>query len=94
MQHLYATTSRPVLIGAWRAAGWALEFYRKHGFSLVGEEEKTALLATYWNVPRRQVDESVVLVDERWLERSRGSWNPPRSADVSPDERIHSNSAM
>ena len=63
-------TERPVLIGTWKAADWAIRFYEKNGFTLVAEDEKERLLQTYWSIPPRQVEESVVLTDSRW--RSRG----------------------
>lgn len=61
--HLRGLTGRPMLIGTWKAAGWAIRFYEKHGFRLVGEEEKDRLLKKYWNIPARQVETSVVLSD-------------------------------
>jgi N-acetylglutamate synthase-like GNAT family acetyltransferase len=70
-------TTRPVLIGAWKAATWAVEFYEKNGFSLVTEEEKNRLLRTYWSIPDRQVDESVVLANQRWREQSASRPSPP-----------------
>ncbi|NQV54846.1 MAG: GNAT family N-acetyltransferase [Rhodospirillales bacterium] len=57
---------RPLLIGAWAAAIWAVRFYQHHGFRLVGEAEKTRLLQTYWDIPNAQVEHSVVLVDAKW----------------------------
>jgi N-acetylglutamate synthase-like GNAT family acetyltransferase len=60
-----------VLIGTWRDATWALAFYEKNGFTLVGEEEKNMLLKKYWNIPERQVETSVVLADQRWFEENR-----------------------
>ena len=66
MDHL---TSRPILIGAWKAATWAIQFYQKNGFTLVGEEEKNRLLSIYWTVPERQIQQSVVLVNRRWFDR-------------------------
>jgi GNAT superfamily N-acetyltransferase len=56
-------TDRPLLIGTWADAVWALNFYEKHGFRLVTQEEKDRLLKTYWSIPERQVETSVVLVD-------------------------------
>jgi len=70
LRFLLGQTSRPVLIGTWKAATWAIEFYRKNGFTVVTEEEKNRLLKTYWNIPERQVKTSVVLVDGKWLGRS------------------------
>ena len=66
LEHLNRLTPRPVLIGTWKAATWAIRFYEKNGFRLVGTEEKNRLLGTYWTIPARQVEESVVLVDPRW----------------------------
>ena len=60
-------TSRPVLMGTWAAATWAIRFYEKHGFRLVTPEEKNRLLKKYWSIPERQVETSVVLGDERWF---------------------------
>lgn len=61
--HLRAATQRPVLIGTWAAATWAIDFYVKHGFRVVTGEEKNRLLKTYWTVPDRQIETSVVLAD-------------------------------
>jgi GNAT superfamily N-acetyltransferase len=66
LAHLVQLTERPILIGTWRAATWAIRFYERNGFRLVGEEDKVRLLQTYWTVPLRQIEESVVLVDQRW----------------------------
>ena len=66
LEHLNGLTDRPVLIGTWEAAAWAIRFYEKHGFKLVSDDEKNRLLRIYWTIPDRQIEESVVLVDERW----------------------------
>ncbi len=58
---------RPMLVGTWAAARWAIRFYENQGFRLVTEEEKNRLLKKYWNIPERQVETSVVLADERWV---------------------------
>jgi GNAT superfamily N-acetyltransferase len=65
LRHLGKLTERPVLIGTWAAASWAIRFYQKHGFRLVSEPEKNRLLKKYWTITERQVETSVVLVDER-----------------------------
>ncbi|MFC1949967.1 GNAT family N-acetyltransferase [Chloroflexota bacterium] len=52
------TTSR-LLVGTWADAHWAIEFYQRHGFTL--SPDKDNLLKTYWDIPQRQVDTSVVL---------------------------------
>ncbi len=61
LAHLRAATDRRMLVGAWAAAEWAIGFYRRHGFELVGPEETARLLRTYWTIPERQVRASVVL---------------------------------
>lgn len=66
LEQLNQLTTRPVLIGTWKAATWAIRFYEKNGFTLVNDDEKNRLLRTYWTIPARQVEESVVLVDRRW----------------------------
>jgi GNAT superfamily N-acetyltransferase len=66
LEHLLETTTKPVLIGTWRGATWAITFYQKHGFALASEEQKDRLLEEYWSIPERQVETSVVLVDERY----------------------------
>jgi N-acetylglutamate synthase-like GNAT family acetyltransferase len=66
LEHLRALTARPILIGTWAAATWAISFYRKHGFRLAQPEEKDALLHRYWSIPERQIETSVVLLDERF----------------------------
>ena len=59
--HLLDSATRPVLVGTWAAAEWAIAFYRRHGFVQVSPEEKTRLLRRYWDIPERQVETSVVL---------------------------------
>ncbi|WP_136604870.1 GNAT family N-acetyltransferase [Paenibacillus dokdonensis] len=66
LHHLISQSDRPVLIGTWGSAEWAIRFYVKNGFRLVSKEEKEILLRQYWNVPERQIETSVVLCDERW----------------------------
>ena len=61
LQHLLALTERPLLVGTWRAATWAVDFYARHGFRLVDEAEKSALLRKYWSISERQNETSVVL---------------------------------
>jgi GNAT superfamily N-acetyltransferase len=60
---LRTLTARPVLIGTWAAASWAIRFYEKHGFRRVSPEEKDRLLKKYWSIPERQVETSVVLAE-------------------------------
>jgi GNAT superfamily N-acetyltransferase len=61
LEHLTRSTTRPILIGTWAAAGWAIRFYERHGFTLVSPQRKTELLEAYWSIPERQIETSVVL---------------------------------
>jgi N-acetylglutamate synthase-like GNAT family acetyltransferase len=61
LRHLETLTSKQILIGTWKAATWAISFYRKNGYTLVTEEEKNKLLAKYWTISTRQIETSVVL---------------------------------
>jgi N-acetylglutamate synthase-like GNAT family acetyltransferase len=62
LEYLRRQTERPLLVGTWKAATWAVRFYERRGFRLVPEPEKAALLRRYWTVSERQIEESVVLV--------------------------------
>jgi len=62
LKYLVGLAETPeVLVGTWADAIWAIRFYEKHGFELVSPREKDRLLQTYWNIPQRQVETSVVL---------------------------------
>ncbi len=61
MRHLRERTRRPLLVGTWAAATWAVRFYEREGFRLVGDDTRSLLLRTYWTIPERQVETSVVL---------------------------------
>lgn len=67
LRRVEALTDKPVLIGTWAAATWAVDFYRKNGYTLVTDAEKDALLRKYWSIPERQIETSVVLADARWM---------------------------
>ena len=73
LEHLVRPGERPMLVGTWAAAEWAISFYRRHGFELVSPEEKTRLLQAYWSIPERQIETSVVLA-------SRALPPPPNAA--------------
>ncbi len=60
-------STRPVLIGTWVDAVWAVRFYERHGFKVVSAQEKERLLHKYWSVPERQIETSVVLADQSWF---------------------------
>ncbi len=66
LQELMRDTKKPILIGTWKAADWAIRFYEKYGFRLVEEAEKNRLLKKYWAIPDRQIETSVVLVDGKY----------------------------
>jgi len=69
LSHLRELTGRPVLIGTWADAAWAIRFYEKHGFRMVNPQEKDRLLKKYWSIPDRQIETSVVLADQKWRDR-------------------------
>jgi len=66
LQELIKDAKKPILIGTWKAADWAIRFYEKHDFRLMEEEEKNRILKKYWTIPDRQVEASVVLVDIKY----------------------------
>lgn len=66
LNHLSELDTKPILIGTWADATWAIHFYKKHGFKLVSFEDKERLLRKYWTIPPRQIDTSVVLASSNW----------------------------
>ena len=68
LSELKGLTDRPLLVGTWADAVWAIRFYEKNGFRLVSQEEKNRLLQKYWSIPERQVETSVVLAEQKWLD--------------------------
>ena len=66
LQYLENLTEKPILIGTWAAASWAISFYEKNGYALVPDQEKNRLLSRYWSIPRRQLETSVVLANKAW----------------------------
>lgn len=71
LKHLEPLSEKPILIGTWAAASWAVGFYEKNGYRLTTEDEKNRLLRKYWSIPERQVQTSVVLGDSTWQEARR-----------------------
>jgi GNAT superfamily N-acetyltransferase len=61
LAHLLGTSDRRMLVGTWAAAGWAIDFYRRHGFEQRTRAQAAELLRDYWSIPERQVETSVVL---------------------------------
>lgn len=66
LRHVEGLVDKPILIGTWAAASWAIDFYGRNGFTLVPSDEKDRLLRTYWSIPTRQIETSVVLGNGRW----------------------------
>jgi len=66
LAHLVGSTQKPMLIGTWADARWALRFYEKNGFRLLSRDETERVLRRFWNIPPRQVETSVVLASPRW----------------------------
>jgi N-acetylglutamate synthase-like GNAT family acetyltransferase len=66
LRHVQGLTDKPILIGTWATASWAIDFYRRNGFTVVSKANKDLLLRRYWSIPARQVETSVVLADEKW----------------------------
>jgi len=71
LRHVEGLAGKPILIGTWADASWAIEFYRRNGFVVVPKSQKDRLLRTYWSIPQRQIETSVVLADGRWMEGQR-----------------------
>lgn len=66
LAHLETTADRPILIGTWKDAVWAIRFYERHGYELVPEEKREALLRKYWTlISDRQIEVSIVLAQRQ-----------------------------
>ena len=61
LKDLAGRVTGPLLIGTWAAADWAIRFYERQGFALVSPERKAVPLKSYWSIPDRQIETSVVL---------------------------------
>jgi len=60
LAHLKGLVTTPrLLVGTWAAARWAIDFYKNRGFELMPDKDE--LLKTYWDIPQRQIETSVVL---------------------------------
>ena len=77
LQHLERMTTKPILIGTWADATWAIRFYETNGYRLLSRKDTERLLRHYWSIPDRQVITSVVLANAKW-EPS----NPPAGGDA------------
>ncbi len=66
LRHLEQLTDKPVLIGTWERATWAVRFYEKNGYRVLSRAETNYLLDKYWNLPDLQIITSVVLANAQW----------------------------
>jgi GNAT superfamily N-acetyltransferase len=79
LHHLEGMTEKPILIGTWAAATWAIRFYEKNGYYLLSRSEAERLLQQYWNIHERQVVTSVVLANSTWERPTRRLEATPNS---------------
>ena len=70
LHYLESRSVKPLLIGTWTDAVWAVRFYQKNGYRLLEKDEKNRLLRKYWSIPERQVETSVVLADRKYKSQS------------------------
>jgi GNAT superfamily N-acetyltransferase len=68
LHHVESLVDKPILIGTWAAASWAIGFYERNGYTLLSIGDTDRLLRTYWSIPTRQIETSVVLADRRWVD--------------------------
>jgi len=68
LDHLSGLATKPILIGTWADAIWAVNFYKKRGFHVVSHADKERLLRKYWRIPPRQIETSVVLASSNWTD--------------------------
>tara|TARA_B100000949_G_C14190881_1_gene411696 strand:+ start:52 stop:537 length:486 start_codon:yes stop_codon:yes gene_type:complete len=62
LQYLFKINrSSSILVGTWRDASWAIRFYIKNDFVLHTRKQTNRLLERYWQVPIKQMNNSVVL---------------------------------
>ena len=65
LRSLEPTTDKPILVGTWADAMWAIAFYQKNGYKLVSATDKIQLLKKYWSIPERQIETSAVLANRK-----------------------------
>ncbi len=70
LRHLEQVTEKPILIGTWANATWAISFYQKNEYKLVSEAETVLLLKKHWTITDLQIETSVVLADAKWINES------------------------
>ena len=50
-----------LLVGTWKEATWAIQFYEKFDFVIQTKKQTTFLLDKYWKISSNQIENSVVL---------------------------------
>ena len=58
---IHRHASAPILVGTWARADWAIRFYENNGYEVLDPRDTARLLETFWRVPKRQAEASVVL---------------------------------
>jgi len=66
LRHIEKSARKPILLGTWRDATWAVAFYEKNGYRRLSRQETERLLRKFWSIPERQIDTSVVLANAAW----------------------------
>jgi GNAT superfamily N-acetyltransferase len=66
LRHIEKLARKPILLGTWTAATWAVAFYEKNGYRRLSRQETGRLLRKYWSIPERQIETSVVLANAAW----------------------------
>ena len=62
LQYLFKINKNSsIFVGTWREATWAIQFYKKFGFTLHAKNQTAQLLKKYWEVSAEQIENSVVL---------------------------------
>jgi GNAT superfamily N-acetyltransferase len=74
LHHLERLTHKPILIGTWASATWAIRFYEKNGYTALSRGETVCLLRRFWTIPERQIRTSVVLANASWNAAGEGTW--------------------
>ena len=75
LELLREQSDKPFLIGMWMEATWAIKFYEKHGFQQIPKDRISDLLEKYWSIPKRQVETSTVLADDKWFKTKKRANN-------------------
>jgi GNAT superfamily N-acetyltransferase len=66
LRQVVGLTATPrLLVGMWADAAWAVRFYARHGFVALPDSDR--LLRSYWTIPARQREASLVMGREMLL---------------------------